>query len=175
MDARAVSRSEAVSRAREAGSVSMPEATGRAAEVGARLLACEDVAALRAALEAVQLDDVADAVRLSPEGYARVPLAISDAAEVLLLAWLPGQRTLVHDHGLSIGFVKVLAGEGRDESFALVEERAVLADARAFGEGALLVERPEQVHRIVNDGAGILITLHVYAPSLRGTRVYEES
>ncbi len=158
------------------GSVNLPDATET--DAGVRMAAllgrATRLADLRAALDAVTLEEVADAARFSREGYARVLLARSEGAEILILGWLPGQRSLVHDHGVSHGFVKVLAGEGVDDSFALEGGRAVLVERTGFEAGALLEERPDQVHRVANAGSNVLITLHAYAPCLRGARTYDE-
>jgi predicted metal-dependent enzyme (double-stranded beta helix superfamily) len=179
MDAPALrSRAVPATSERPAASVNLPDAC--ATDCGERMAAlleavsAGDLAVLRARIAAVTLDEVAEAVRFSPEGYARVLLARTEDVEVLVLGWLPGQRSPIHDHGLSHGYVKVLAGEGSDDSFALVGDRAVHAERRGFAEGAILEERPDQVHRVVNTSSNVLITLHAYAPCLRGARTHEE-
>jgi len=158
---------------RPAGSVTLPLPTEPLA-IESRLRQAGGLPALRRLVEEATLDDVASAVRFRREGYARVPLARTEDAELLVMGWLPGQRTPVHDHGLSHGFIKVLAGEGSDDSFALLGERAVLVQRRGFATGMVLEERPDQVHRLTNDSSNVLITLHAYSPALEGVRTYAE-
>lgn len=166
MDAKALARLPA----RAPGSVNGPDAC--ATDAGERMLALLE-GDLRQGLAAAELDDVVEAARFHPAGYCRVLLARTADAEALVMGWLPGQGTLVHDHGLSHGFVKILAGEMVDESFALVGDRAARLDARRVGAGSIVEERPDQVHRVVNASENVLITLHAYAPCLRGVRTYE--
>lgn len=158
---------------RAPGSITLP-LQAEVLPIEARLREASGLAGLRRLVEDATLDDVASAVRFSVQGYARVPLARTDDAELLVMGWLPGQRTLIHDHGFSHGFVKVLAGEGSDDSFALVEERAVLAQRRGFAAGMLIEERPDQIHRLTNDSSNVLITLHAYSPALEGVRTYAQ-
>ena len=45
-----------------------------------------------------------------PRSYRRVRLWRDDDWEALVLCWLPGQHTAIHDHGASTGLAYVLMG-----------------------------------------------------------------
>jgi predicted metal-dependent enzyme (double-stranded beta helix superfamily) len=112
------------------------------------------------------LADVAEALRFSSEGYTRTLLAATDDAEVLLLAWLPGQSSPVHGHGESDGLVHILAGHAIEETYALENGQLVRAQERKAWAGDQLRESPDIHHRVLNPGPSLLVTLHLYAPRL---------
>jgi quercetin dioxygenase-like cupin family protein len=91
--------------------------------------------------------------------YAR--LRTGPGYEVLLLSWLPGQSSGLHDHGSSTGVLTVLAGTLRERALTAHGEttRALTAGAqRAFAAG--------YVHQVVNDSLEPAVSLHVYFPGL---------
>lgn len=147
--------------------------------LGARLadaladLARRDLAEWATRLPDVTLADVALHLRFSTERYQRIPLVVAEDAEAILIAWLPGQRSGIHDHGGSKGVAMVLGGSGAEESFRLEGERVLPAGERAFGAGDTLFEAPGDVHRVRAAGPGLLVTLHLYAPRLTEYRTYE--
>lgn len=111
-------------------------------------------------------------VRFDPAGYHRSLVRRTDALDLLILSWMPGQRSTVHDHAGSRGVVRVHRGVLTSRSFA-VEGPA----ARSTGEtlvpapGLAAVEVGD-VHQLANTSAGPLVTVHVYAPPLQGMNAY---
>ncbi len=100
--------------------------------------------------------------------YRRVRLFRGDEWEALLLCWLPGQGTNVHDHGGSVGVSAVLAGSLREIRYSRQGEGQPLAIA---GQGdcpasAAAVELADTIHEMRNDGSVPAISLHVYSPPL---------
>lgn len=82
--------------------------------------------------------------------------------EILVLGWLPGQASSVHDHGASACGVRVIEGLATER----VALRGALGDPRAHAPGAILARGPGEWHEIRNDGEDRLLTLHVYSPPL---------
>lgn len=156
-----------------------PPGTLEGAEEGDFLLAALerlpglDVRSWRSALGRIELAPLAAQLRFSPERYTRTLLARTDDAEALLMGWLPGQASPVHDHGVSRGMTLVLSGTVKEETFDVRGERAVPRTTRTWREGDTLYEEPGDVHRLVNPGPELLVTLHVYAPRLTEFRKYE--
>jgi predicted metal-dependent enzyme (double-stranded beta helix superfamily) len=126
----------------------------------------EQLAARRTELlERVRFDDETRwHARLSPHEVG------TDAVEVWLLSWLPGQESPLHDHGGSAGSFTVLQG-ALDESVVDTDlpgpgsvrdhlwTRGVI---RSFGE--------HHVHRVGNDGHVAAVSLHAYRPALLSMR-----
>jgi predicted metal-dependent enzyme (double-stranded beta helix superfamily) len=100
--------------------------------------------------------------------YRRVRLFRNEHWEGLLLCWLPGQQTCVHDHGGSVGLSFVLAGTLTEERWDLAGEGRPLTclgtGVQARGEAA--VEQVETIHRVSNHSCEPAISLHVYSRPL---------
>jgi predicted metal-dependent enzyme (double-stranded beta helix superfamily) len=101
--------------------------------------------------------------RLTPEQ------AGTDAVEVWLLSWLPGQESPLHDHGGSSGAFTVLAG-ALDETVvsrtnASRDHLWVRGPLRSFGE--------HHIHRVGNDGDLPAVSLHAYRPTLSSMRRFD--
>jgi mannose-6-phosphate isomerase-like protein (cupin superfamily) len=127
-----------------------------------------------AALPAPDLAALAPHLRFEGGCYTRTLLAATPRAEMLLMGWLPGHASRIHDHGVSHGLSWALAGAGVEETFRLEEGRPLRAATRAFRQGDVLYELPGDVHRLRNPGPNLLVTLHVYAPRLQEFRTYDE-
>lgn len=102
-----------------------------------------------------------------PRQYRRVRLYRNGEWEALLLCWLPGQATAVHDHGGSVGVSVVLSG-------TLVEVRyekrgegplAIAGRAECPPESAA-VEQVATIHEIRNESRQPAVSLHMYSPPL---------
>jgi cysteine dioxygenase len=107
--------------------------------------------------------------------YARNLVARSSFAEVLILCWRPGQRTPIHDHGGSVGVVKVLEGLMTETMF----ERTAEGHVRPYntyrrGPDSVTGAGIPDIHQLLNlEPAGRdLVTLHCYAPPLSVLNTY---
>ena len=127
---------------------------------------------LDALLRSLELDpdELRPYLVFKPHTYTRRRVFRSDLCEMLVLCWLPGQRTAIHDHNGSYGAIRICEGAMAEEIFALNEAGEVVAagtHARAAGE-VTGTDVPD-IHRIGNadDGEQRMITIHVYAPPLR--------
>jgi Cysteine dioxygenase type I len=94
-------------------------------------------------------------------------------AQVWLLSWLPGQGTVLHDHGRSAGAFAVAGGSLAERVVATGpdgtahETRTDLATGRVryFGE--------HYVHQVTNTAAEPAVSVHVYTPGLRWMNAYD--
>jgi cysteine dioxygenase len=125
----------------------------------------------------IALDDIHSVVAFDAETYTRTRLFESAHCEVLLLAWLPGQRSKIHDHGGSGGAVRVVSGEVAETRFEInATGRADARESIRRGCGAVIEEQPFDVHQLANSSTrDALVTLHVFAPPLRHMRTYVEA
>lgn len=114
-------------------------------------------------------------VRFDPGGYSRRVLARTGACELLLVCWLPGQHSRVHDHGGSSGVSWVVRGQLQETRFAWGGDRLLPAARVGAREGDVLLERPETIHRIHNASRHGAVSLHVYAPPMVGMTRYDTS
>jgi predicted metal-dependent enzyme (double-stranded beta helix superfamily) len=125
-------------------------------------LVLEQLAARRTELlDRVRYDEVSRwHARLTPEE------AGTDAVEVWLLSWLPGQESPLHDHGGASGAFTVLYG-ALDET--VVEGTTLGAGSvreHLWTRGAIRSFGAHHIHRVGNDGGVPAVSLHAYRPSL---------
>jgi predicted metal-dependent enzyme (double-stranded beta helix superfamily) len=93
--------------------------------------------------------------------------------QVWLLSWLPGQGTVLHDHGESAGAFAVARGTltervvtGRPGEPARETRHDLGADrVRSFGT--------HYVHQVLNGQDEAAVSVHVYAPALRWMTSYD--
>lgn len=121
--------------------------------------------------------------------YARRLVYRGSGFEMLVLTWLPGQYTPVHNHAGSCGWVRLIRGQIAEDNYKLVPgatlpEANVAADPvgrggcvglEATGSGVIAqigavatVDRVRAIHRLGNPaaaGGDVTVTLHVYAPA----------
>jgi predicted metal-dependent enzyme (double-stranded beta helix superfamily) len=109
-------------------------------------------------------------VRLDPEGRWYEQIRLTDACELWLISWLPGQSTGFHDHGGANGAFGVVWGE-LDE-YVIARDGTVATNpiapgkARSFG--------PRHVHDVRNSSAGsVAVSVHAYSPPLSAMTRYD--
>lgn len=105
--------------------------------------------------------------------YVRRTLARTPACELLLVCWLPGQGSRVHDHGGSYGASLVLRGELEETRFAWTDTRLAPSALASARPGDVLLEQQETIHRMDNRSGRGAVTLHLYAPPMSGMTNYE--
>src|SRR5262245_24843093 len=77
-------------------------------------------------------------VQFSPERYRRNLVHAGPAYHALLLCWLSGQHSPIHDHRGSACAVRVLRGEATETVFEMTEEGNVFpTQTRTLQEGFL--------------------------------------
>jgi len=124
---------------------------------------------MRAFAESVDLDgvDLKAYRRFQTRCYARNTVVLNEHFELVVICWLPGQVSTVHDHGDSYCLYLVVDGAMTEEQFRAVpggdpERRG----ARRFERGGITIAAGSEIHRIRNDGDSELVTLHIYSPPL---------
>lgn len=114
-------------------------------------------------------------VAFASAGYLRKRLYRDDDWEMLLLCWLPGQKTVIHDHGGSWGSVLVLSGCLDERQFETRGEGRppAVVQRRTFGPGSVALEAVEAIHKNENLGYEPAVSLHFYSPPLRVLNSYD--
>ncbi len=110
-------------------------------------------------------------VRLDAEGRWYEQIRVSDAYELWLISWLPGQSTGFHDHGGANGAFGVVWGQ-LDEH--VVPRGAVTAHAKSLPAGQVRSFGPHHVHDVRNSSAGsVAVSVHAYSPPLSAMTRYD--
>ncbi|HEX8000813.1 MAG TPA: cysteine dioxygenase family protein [Pyrinomonadaceae bacterium] len=147
----------------------------------------ETLVALRSAPRLEDLDRWLSTVRVRAEDvrpfrffkqgtYARHRVLRNEFAELLVLCWMPGQRTPIHDHNGSYGAVRVCEGVMWETSFALNEASELYyRSAREWMAGEVTSANVPDIHQIGNPECSgqSLVTLHLYAPPLGVLNTYK--
>ena len=111
-------------------------------------------------------------VRFDPGLYTRLSLGFSAGYEALLLCWMPGQFSPIHDHSGSECAFQVLRGEGVETTFQLSGSAIVDEDTRRLPTHTVSASQHDDIHELGCDGDESLVTLHLYSPSLPKMRLY---
>lgn len=94
-------------------------------------------------------------------GRHYVSLHRDSYVDVWLLCWRPGDDTGWHDHDVSSGAVRVVAGELKECNPRIggvhLETPVVAGDAFSFG--------PDHIHRLTGEAPGS-VSIHAYSPPL---------
>jgi uncharacterized NAD(P)/FAD-binding protein YdhS len=135
------------------------------------------LAALGHAMQRVPLtpEDVAAYVQPTPQSYSRVPVAVRDAYDLLVMTWLPGQASAPHDHSGSICALRVVQGEAVEGCYRVAPDGYVdLQFETPVRRGEVLTGQDAGVHTIRNSSqkGEWLVTVHVYSPPLRDIRMF---
>lgn len=117
-------------------------------------------------------ETLAPYVRFGATGYTRNLVRRTEACELLVLCWLPGQASPFHDHAGSCCGVRVVQGAiaetpVRRRGHVLRPLPEVVTPA-----GGAVGSRGADIHRMANRGAEPAVTLHLYSPPLRAMREY---
>jgi len=114
-------------------------------------------------------DEVAPFVAPSAASYSRRRVARTEAFEVLVMTWLPGQVTAAHDHAGAVSAFKILRGTAQETRFTQAADNLVdPTNIRELHEGECGLDEGDVVHAIRNacPRKELLVTIHVYAPPL---------
>ena len=146
-------------------------------DVGPQGPTSEDQRALLAALGTLKVDWnlFGGHLAFDQECYVRRRLFLNDSWEALLLCWLPGQKTAIHDHGDSWGATLVLAGDLVESQFRWHGHGLPMEfkGDSALGAHQITVETHDTIHVVSNRSAAPAVSLHLYGPPLKYLNAYE--
>lgn len=109
--------------------------------------------------------------------YRRNLIRRTAAYEALLLCWLPGQRSPIHDHRGSGCAFRVVEGVVTETLYEPTKsDRVTAASMRWLPPGTICASREFDVHEVANtQPQANLVTLHVYSPPLRDVNLYRST
>ena len=117
----------------------------------------------------VSTADLAGWVRFSPRSYQRNLVRAGEWYHVWVMCWRNGQRSPIHDHGVSVCAVRVLRGTATVTHFAWAGSGDVKAThSEDVAAGGVIGTQDGDLHQVSNlqGGGQGLVTLHVYSPPL---------
>ncbi len=140
---------------------------------------------LQRALAAIELDADAlgESIAIDTAAYVRTLVLRRPSVEVFVMAWLPGQKSPIHDHRGSACAVKVVSGVGIEQQYRCAGEDTVVrtGGAQRVLPGGVIGSFDADIHSFGNAAASpasirdILVTVHAYWPPLAPTLKYVEA
>ena len=115
------------------------------------------------------LDDVRPWAKFDSERYRRNLIHAGPNYHALLLCWMDGQRSPIHDHRGSACGVRVVAGSLVETIFERNEAGHVFPTvSNELHEGEVCASEDADIHQVSNlqGGRNPLVTLHIYSPPL---------
>jgi predicted metal-dependent enzyme (double-stranded beta helix superfamily) len=103
-----------------------------------------------------------------PGGYQThlVHVEPDGSFSVVVMVWLPGQQTSIHDH-LTWCCTAVLAGTEYEEVYALRGDHLEIVGRNANPAGTVSgFAPPGDVHRVTNTGDTVAVSMHVYGTDI---------
>lgn len=129
----------------------------------------------------LKLEDFSPFIYFRDDTYGRNLVHLSDHFEILVLTWLPEQRTSVHDHAAQRCWMMVHSGELTLKNYLPVNGKTK-CDLRASGPCETYKSgRPAYiddgigVHSIANASKKPAVSIHLYAGPIPSCRVYNET
>lgn len=113
--------------------------------------------------------------------YVRTLVRLTEHYEALVMCWLPGQQSPVHDHGGSACAVKVIQGLASETRYHLASDGfADPVEQHLYHSDEVVCAVDADVHTLGNlpvpgyesQWPVALVTLHIYAPHLKNSRKY---
>jgi cysteine dioxygenase len=118
-------------------------------------------------------------IHFARDQYARNLVCRTPYFELLVLCWLPGHESTVHDHAGSLNAIRVSSGELTSRRFRPVDRRPVgtgpveTTTEDTIHCGDLIGVDRDGIHQLANTSSADLVTVHVYAPPLTELTVYD--
>jgi predicted metal-dependent enzyme (double-stranded beta helix superfamily) len=103
-----------------------------------------------------------------PSGYQThlVHAEPDGSFSIVVMVWLPGQRTVVHDH-LTWCCTAVLAGTEYEEVYALRGDHLEVVGRNANPAGTVSgFAPPGDIHQVTNIGDTVAVSMHVYGTDI---------
>jgi len=113
------------------------------------------------------------------DSYGRRMVYDSGDFELMVMSWVPGDMSAIHDHGHTQWGAVRLYGAAEHATFRLHDGELTTADRRRCEPGTVLAVGHELIHQMGNVGNEPYLTLHLYGCTGRGgsitadARLYE--
>lgn len=125
-------------------------------------------------------DDFAPFMFFREETYGRNLVSKSDHYELLVLTWLPQQRTPIHDHAGSRCWMMIQTGKLTFRNFQSPatdsSELVCTGPVETISAGQhVYIDDDKGVHCIANASTKPAVSIHLYADPIAECRIYNEA
>ncbi|MEO8166185.1 MAG: cysteine dioxygenase family protein [Betaproteobacteria bacterium] len=123
----------------------------------------------------ITLDEVGPYVRFDEDRYHRELMVKADEYQILVLAWLPGQKSPIHNHRGSQCCVRVLQGTAVETVYTHTRDGFFETRTDRYATGSVLGGEDTDLHTVENAATAKqgLVTMHVYRPALTRMELFD--
>jgi len=116
----------------------------------------------------ISLADVEKYVISNHEHYNRKHFELNNQFHGLILTWMPGQKSPIHNHSGSQCIVCVLSGEAIETVFDVNKDGSFSTSSKPYPNGSILYGEDADIHVVENSisASENLVTMHFYFPGL---------
>ena len=113
--------------------------------------------------------DVWQHVVIDRRNYHREIIETNDEFQLLIITWLPGQKSPIHNHRGSQCIVRVLSGSATETVYEPRKDGTFSRKASIYEQGITIGGEDSDVHTIENlpIAEKPLVTIHAYFPPLK--------
>ncbi|PHG57691.1 cysteine dioxygenase [Bacillus toyonensis] len=133
-----------------------------------------------------ELSQIVQTLDLSPENikpyitkpeqleYGRNIIYRNQRIEVMVLHFPSLAKTLIHNHGTSIGCIYIVQGSLQNNLYTLDSDttKPIYNQVQQFTQGDLFSVNDDTIHMMQNPTLFSTITFHVYSPPLKGVTTH---
>ncbi|MBL8011913.1 MAG: cysteine dioxygenase family protein [Flavobacteriales bacterium] len=121
-------------------------------------------------------EELASVATWNSRHYTRNCLLRTEALELMLICFEPGQGTSIHDYGSEEGWVRPVQGELIEERYQVNSDGLLICtDERRITEDEVShLSKGASIHRFTNPLPMRVMTLNLYARPLRSWYVYDK-
>ena len=111
----------------------------------------------------------------SSEKYMRICLKRNKSCELILICWMPGQSTEIHDHNGQSCWVYSAKGQISETIYHNSDSQGKKAVLNSINEGGIsCMNNSKKLHKLHNDSNELAMSLHLYAQPIDSCNVYDE-
>lgn len=126
----------------------------------------------------VQLEDLvpyADFDHPLEDGYGRNMVYDCGRFEVMVMSWLPGDFSSVHNHGYTEWGAVQVFGHAQHNIYAETKDLFVLSKQETLTAGSIAKVNNKLIHQMGNNSSSRYLTLHLYGANTRSEEVTADS
>lgn len=105
--------------------------------------------------------------------YGRRVLHESDTLEAMIAGWTPNTPCAPHDHGGSIGAIRVLEGTARHTVWKIIDDQLKPVCTTLHHKDEVLPASAHLIHSMESVGERPLVTLHLYTDPIEQMVLYD--
>ncbi|WP_053068578.1 cysteine dioxygenase family protein [Synechococcus sp. WH 8020] len=105
------------------------------------------------------------------ESYGRQLVWHGSHVEVMVMTWLPGDHSAIHDHGSALWGAVQCFGEAQHQSFGLQGNVISHKANQPFAPQQIRLIEPGLIHQMGNTGQSTFLSLHIYGTSSRCSKI----